>query len=420
MCQNSRLKQKHVFKRFHLWYTIELYFVIFTFRFSKKNRIVKKLTLILMTVALVFSSCSDNTQYKISGSLSNAEDRYLYLNKLNVDSQEQIDSVLLKKNGEFEFTGNVSLPTFFLLKLSDQNFVTLLVDSAEQVQVYGDAANFSTDYKVDGSEGSSFVQELSSKLVETKHKLDSLETLRNAYENDMLLASRLNEIETEYEEIKQEQIDFSTSFVQEHPFSMANVLALYQKFDADNYVIQDLQSLKVAASALRSFYPESEHVKALYANTTMLMQEEQSASLRELVEQYGENSPDIVLPDVDGNEVALSSLRGKYVLVQFWSAADRASRYQNEALVEIYQKYNSKGFEIYQVSIDTDRYDWVDAIDQDNLSWINVGDMEGSTTALVFYNVQSIPFNYLLDPEGNIIGRNLAGATLTNKLEEIF
>lgn len=381
---------------------------------------MKKLILFLVVIELVLVSCNNNPKYSISGSISNAEGKYLYLNELKVNSQAKLDSVLLKKNGEFEFKGEVTYPTFYLLKLSDQNFVTLLVDSTEQVEVHGDAANFSRDYKVTGSEGSLLVQELNTKLSETKHKLDSIRTLQAAYSNDILYASKRQQLDEEYEQIKQEQIDYSTNFVKTHPFSMANVLALYQKFDEETYVIQDLQSLKIAASALNTFYPESEHVQALYANTLQLMNDEQSMKLRQLVDDYGQNSPDILLPDPDGNEVALSSLRGNYVLVQFWSASDNPSRYQNSALVELYDMYHSKGLEIYQVSVDDDRYEWVNAIDEDGLTWTNVGDMEGSINALLAYNVQSIPFNYLLDPDGNIIARNQVGTSLNQTLANIF
>ncbi len=377
---------------------------------------MRKLIWSLMVIALFTVSCSDSPQFSIRGSISNAEGQYLYLDELGVDSSMKIDSFLLGNNGEFEFEGNVSFPTFYLLKLNERNFVTLLVDSTEQVEVYGDAANFSRDYKVSGSEGSAQVQELNSRLVSTKHQLDSIESLQISFRSEIRYASDQIRWEEEYDKIKEDQIEYSTNFVKSHPFSMSNVLALYQKFDDDNYVVQDLLSLKTAATALNTFYPESEHVEALYNNTILLMQQERNLAVQQVVKEYGLNSPDIVLPNVDGEDVALSSLRGKYVLVQFWSAADKGSRYLNPVLVELYEKYHSKGFEIYQVSIDTNRYDWVDAIDADGLNWINVGDMQGSNIALMSYNVQSIPYNYLLDPEGNILAKSLVGSALNQAL----
>jgi peroxiredoxin len=197
-----------------------------------------------------------------------------------------------------------------------------------------------------------------------------------------------------------------------HPFSMSSVLALYQKFDDSNYVIQDLQSLKVAASALNTVFPKSEHVKALYANTIDLMNQEKNAKLKEYIAKNGVNSPDVTLPNSNGRNISLSSLRGKVILIQFWSAKERISRIQNQALVELYNKYKSRGFEIYQVSIDNDRNAWLNAIEQDGLSWTNVGDMKGSVTALNMYNVQQIPSNYILDKDGQIVARDIQGPTL--------
>ncbi|MCW0482575.1 TlpA disulfide reductase family protein [Gaoshiqia sediminis] len=374
----------------------------------------------LLVVAAVAVSCSDPSQYSIQGRISNAENRYVYLDELKVSSTVNIDSVLVGKDGGFRFKGNVSYPTFFLLKLNEKNFVTLLVDSAEQVEVYGDAANFSRDYRVTGSEGSAMVQELNRQLSRTKHELDSIRSLMVSFRNEMNYADRKQKWDEEYNRIREAQIQYSQKFVATHPFSMANVLALYQKFDDDTYVIQDLQSLKVAASALNSFYPESEHVKALYANTMKLMQDERNARMQQFIQEAGQNSPDILLPNADGKEVALSSLQGKYVLLQFWSAADRGSRIMNPVLVELYKKYRAKGFEIYQVSIDENRYEWLDAIDEDGLNWINVGDMKGSVSAVRAYNIQAVPSNYLLDKEGAIVGKDLKGPGLDRLLGEVL
>jgi len=108
------------------------------------------------------------------------------------------------------------------------------------------------------------------------------------------------------------------------------------------------------------------------------------------------------------------------VLLQFWAAEDRVSRIINPVLVEVYKKYKMKGFEIYQVSIDTNRIEWVDAIDNDKLTWINVGDMKGSVSATNVYNVKTIPYNYLLDKDGLIIAQNLKGPAIDRALEKLL
>lgn len=373
---------------------------------------MKKIFPLVLFLAALIVACSKPNGFVISGKITNAEGIYVYMDELKVASSVPIDSVKINKDGSFEFKGKIAYPNFFLLRLNEKNFVTLLVDTAENITIHGDAANFSRDYIVEGSPGSLLVQELNNHLTKTKHKLDSIRSRIIVFRtNDDYKLQKIR-WEQELEDIKKNQIEYSTSFVHKHPFSMSSVLALYQKFDDSNYVVQDLQSLKVAASALNTVFPKSEHVKALYANTLRLMDEEKNKRVNEFISKNSTNSPDIILPNHNGREIALSSLRGKIVLIQFWSAKDRISRIQNHALIELYSKYKSKGLEIYQVSIDTDRSFWLNAIEQDGLSWINVGDMMGSNSALHMYNVQEIPSNYILDREGIIVGKDLKGPSL--------
>ena len=373
---------------------------------------MKKILPFVVFLAAFIFACHKPDGFVISGKITNAEGKYLYMDELKVASSIPIDSVKIKKDGSFKFEGKINFPNFFLLRLSEKNFVTLLVDSTEKISVYGDAANFSRDYIVEGSPGSLLVQELNNHLTKTKLKLDSIGSriiVFRTRENNKLQKAKW---EQELADIKRNQIEYSTAFVQKHPFSMASVLALYQKFDDSNYVVQDLYSLKVAASALNTVFPQSEHVKALYANTKRLMDEEKNNKLKDFISQTGTNSPEIILPNKNGRDFALSSLSGKIVLIQFWSANDRVSRIQNQALIELYSKYKTKGLEIYQVSVDTDRSVWLNAIEQDGLSWINVGDMKGSQAALQAYNVQQIPYNYMLDRDGSIVAKDLKGPDL--------
>ena len=151
---------------------------------------MRKFGILLFVLATAIVACNDASQYKIQGKISNADGNYIYLDELKVSSTEAIDSVMVKNDGTFSFEGNVSYPTFFLLRLNPNNFVTLLVDSAEHVSVAGDAANFSREYSVTGSEGSLFVQELNKYLSRTKHQLDSIRSLQLSFRNDPEFAEK--------------------------------------------------------------------------------------------------------------------------------------------------------------------------------------------------------------------------------------
>lgn len=379
---------------------------------------MKKLIILFVSLTALYA-CSDHN-FEIEGRITNAQTSMVYLEKLDVNKSILVDSSKIDKNGMFQFKGSVDMPTFFLLKLGERKFVTLLVDSTNQIQFSADNISFSSDYSISGSPGSEKVKILNDYLSRTNKAIDSIQSLISITPKNSQYNEKENIWRNEIQEYYINQQNYTKQFVTDNPFSMASVLAVYQKFSNGEYVLQDLQTLKMVASALYSIYPGSEHAQSLYRETEQLVKQIQKNQLNELIKKYEVNSPDIVLPDAKGNDVSLSSFRGKYVLVHFWSAIDRGSRILNEVLVENYKYFNRKGFEIYQVSIDENREAWLSAIEIDNLSWTNVGDMNGSVIATSNYNVTSIPSNYLLDPEGNIIAKNLQGPALYQTLNEIL
>jgi len=382
--------------------------------------IFNRLIFFLFAISIVFTSCQKNNQFTISGKISHAEGDTIYLEEFLVSATKPIAKKVINYKGEFEFKGETSIPTYYLLKLSDIKFITLLVDSLDNVFIEADAANFGREYVVQGSLGSIQVKELTENLNRTEHKLDSLRQLNNLYKGSPDYENLKEKWNEEYNKIIEEQNKFSVNFVQNNPFSMASVYALYQKYKDQSYVIRDLQSMRTAASALNAIYPGSNLVKALYENTLQILRDEKAAQMKQFIEQEGVNSPDIILPDINGKEITLSSLRGKVVLLHFWAAEDQGSRILNSLLTDAYRKYRAKGFEIYQVNIGTNRSEWIDVIDKDELRWINVGDLEGSTNARLNYNIQSIPYNYLLDREGKIIAKNLTGPDLDKALANLL
>jgi hypothetical protein len=374
----------------------------------------------LLIVLFIFTACGKKTNFTISGQLDGGAGKTIYFNKLLTNSQLAADSSKLDKEGRFKFKGNTPSPAFYLLKLSKNSFVTLLVDSMENIVIRGSYKNFTRDYKVEASRGSQILRDLDNRLFRAKSQIDSLSKLFNSHKNDPIYTQKIGEWNSQYNGITTEHSNYVTSFVKRNPFSLASVYALYQKWDENSFVINDMQTMKTAASALYAVYPKNEQVVALYNNTLQYIKEENSKKLSAALKSNAVNTPNIFLPDADGHIRDLWSLHGKYVLLHFWSAKDRASRIVNPVLSEIYQKFKSRGFEIFMVSVDNDRIAWMEAIANDNLNCINVGDMKGSYQATNNYNVQEIPFNYLLDKEGNIIGRNLKGPILYQTLNGIF
>lgn len=379
---------------------------------------MKKILWLIIVQILIVSCSTDN--FTIEGKISNTKNSMIYLDKLGIDGTTPFDSSAIDSKGEFKLGGDVSFPTFFLLRLNNQKFITLLVDSLEQISFSADNINFSRDYKIEGSIGSQKVKELNDRLSITNSKVDSLQSLLTLSQSDNDYKEKNVKWMNELEAIYIEQQEFSKKFIEQNPFSLASVMAIYQKFNNGNYVLQDLQTIKMAASALHAMHPKSIHAQTLYRDAEKLVKNIRSQEVQRFIDKYGKNSPEIKLPDAFGKEVALSSFLGKYVLVHFWSGSDRSSRIMNEVLRENYLKYKSKGFEIYQVSTDTSENVWKTAIEDDRLMWTNVGDMKGSINACNSFNIVQIPSNYLLDKEGVIIAKDLKGPALYKKLNEIL
>jgi peroxiredoxin len=157
-----------------------------------------------------------------------------------------------------------------------------------------------------------------------------------------------------------------------------------------------------------------------YPDTKMIqMMANQLEDMRAL--SIGQFAPEISLPDPEGNLVNLSDLRGKYVLIDFWAAWCRPCRQENPNVVKLYNEYNEKGFEVFGVSLDRTKDAWVKAIAEDQLTWTHVSDLKYfNSAAAALYQINAIPATYMLDPEGKIIAKDLRGASLENKLKEIF
>lgn len=152
---------------------------------------------------------------------------------------------------------------------------------------------------------------------------------------------------------------------------------------------------------------------------------EQVEKIREQQDQQnawtGKKAPELTLPDVNGKKVSISSFKGKYLLVDFWASWCQPCRAENPNVVAVYNKYKDKNFAILGVSLDKKKENWLQAIKEDQLKWTHVSDLAfWDSKAVTTFGFTGIPYNVLIDPDGNVIAEGLRGEELDNKLHEIF
>ena len=383
-----------------------------------------KQILFFLALAFILSGCNDKGTFSIDGVINGETDKYVYINRVDVDTPILLDSSKINKKGKFRFKVKASEADFYQLGFSLKDFITLLAEPGEKIKIVFKGKNLFENYSVSGSAGSEKIQILDLALTETKRKLDSLIITYKKVSDETGFDVKGPALEEEYSKLIKEQRKKNIEFIINNISSLASIKALYQRIDPETYVLyeqKDLQYLKIVTDSLTHHYPNSKHVQALARDFEKEMNQMYAARLELLTKDLPQTKLDPVLKNAEGKRIALSSLRGKYVLLTFWSFRSKECIEENLQLKEYYKLYNKKGFEIYQINLDESETDWKSAVKFDELPWISTreDDPLNPKNALIF-NVKNLPANYLFDKDSKIIASNLHGRSLQLKLEQLF
>jgi peroxiredoxin len=389
-------------------------------------------TFLLILISAILFACDSgdkmksDSNFSVTGVLENTSGQKVYLEEVGIGKPVAIDSTIVAEDGSFSLSGKTEDPNIFILRINNGAYNYLLIAKDEEVKVKADGPKLSKKINVEGSPGSRQLAELNTKLSEVQTKIDSLTKIRNEIFQDPEKKEELAKLTSEATGHVTNHRNFLISFVKENPSSLASVAALYQSMGRKKLITPEgnMELFQMVDSALMSNYPNSIHAKNFHSNVGKMESEKRQQALGQSnkIIDIGSVAPDISLPSPGGQVYSLSSLRGKYVLLDFWAAWCGPCRRESPTLVENYNKYHEKGFEIFQVSLDKEKKAWENAIIADKLDWpYHVSDLKyWSSAPAKMYSVRSIPANYLLDKEGKIIAKNLRGPALSAKLAEIF
>jgi peroxiredoxin len=379
-----------------------------------------KNALLFSLLILTFFSCtnsSKSSEFEIKGTLSNSKGEAIYLEKLSQTGVLAIDSAVLDENGSFTLNHCSPSIGFYRLRINPSNFTMLVLDSTQKVSVTADARDLANTIKVEGSPDTKLFLEYNLLAQAQKTRTDSLENIfRTAIitmKLDSLRADSLSkELQKPYEEMVSKYSEVVAKKITENSSSFASVMAI-QQLRPENY----LDVFKALDKGLSEKYPDNKDVKSFHG---MVQQTEMMVSKTEAI-KIGEEAPELILPMPNDKDLALSSLRGKVVLIDFWASWCGPCRKEIPNVKRAYEKYKSKGFEILGVSLDKDRNAWLEAISKEGLTWPQVSDLKfWQSEAVAIYAVQSIPYTVLIDKDGKIIATDLRGAALDKKLAEVL
>ncbi|MFP3861048.1 MAG: redoxin domain-containing protein [Bacteroidales bacterium] len=382
--------------------------------------------IMLFAVSLIFiQGCgTKSNDFTIEGKYDNAAGEEISLIELKTEGTNKIDSMQIEDDGSFQLTGQTNIPKFFVVEAGKNNGLTLIVKPGEKIGLTGDLENLNSTYEIKGSEDSEKIVEMRTRLENTISELDSLGKIFRENPDDEEMNELRSRLTDKSNEIIEEHKEYTKDFIDNNINSLASLMALYQQIGPQSYVLdpkEDFEYFAKVDSSLMEQYPNSEPVQSLHSQVTDMKNRQDKEQTGGSNIEIGQEAPDIALPNPEGDTVNLHSLRGEYVLLDFWAAWCKPCRVENPHLVKAYNKYKDKGFEIFQVSLDRERKDWEEAIEKDNLDWVHVSDLKfWNSEAAKKYNIQSIPANYLLNKEGEIIEKDLRGDALDKKLDEIF
>lgn len=364
-----------------------------------------KMAAVVLAVMAV-ASCSNN-KFKVEGQIANAGDSVLYFENVGLEGIQVIDSVTLSADGAFAFSGDpTEAPEFYRLRIADQ-IINVSIDSTETVQVKGEYPGMASNYTVSGSDNCDKIRELALKQMELQRQVIALQQQTDL--GIRVISDSINRLVDLYKD------DVKRNYIYKEPYKAYAYFALFQTLG--QWLIfnprtekDDIKAFAAVATSWDTYYPHADRGQNLHniAIEGMKNQRIVAAQNQDIEVDASKVTEagvlDIALTDNNGQLRRLTDLKGQVVLLDFHIFAMDESPARILLLRELYDKYHAQGFEVYQVSLDSDEHFWKQQTAA--LPWVNVRDADGvSSQRLMLYNVQAIPDYFLIDRGNNIVDR---------------
>ena len=376
-------------------------------------------------IALIICSClaackdAEKGKFTVTGELKNAGDQKIYLEQIFFSQKDpQVLDTGEIKNGKFSVSTIGNEEGLYQLRLEKDQAAYVFINDKPDIGFKGDVKEQSlTGFDFNSPANKAFknlMVAVDKKQMDINMLSQEIDSLEKNKSSDSTIKAKIIDVNAA-------AADFKILILKNIDTVSDPVIAMFALGYTKGI---DPSELKMLVPALAKRFPAHQGIAELITLYNQMITQSampQPAPSAGSVPGTGSIAPELTMTDTAGRSFSLSSLKGKYVLVDFWASWCGPCRAENPNVVANYNKYKNKNFTVLGVSLDENKAEWIKAINKDHLSWMHVSDLKGwGSAATNIYGFDAIPYNTLIDPQGKIIATELRGDALSKKLEEVL